>query len=134
MSKQLRQIGQYILWYSYGDNLPYWISDSEGDELFNFKTLVDATEEMQRISERHEALAQHLEIDSSDLCVNDQYDEFYLIDGKQQWEVVTMDIAFQNECEFSDNLTVSEIIDFIKPDSIGAYKLMSSSKYFVREL
>ena len=38
----IEQVGEYFIHYSAGSELPYWISDSEGDELDSFKTYKEA--------------------------------------------------------------------------------------------
>ncbi len=131
MSEQLETIGYYQLWFSEGDARPYWISNLQGEELFDFKTKKEMVEEVEEIWERQKALSKHLEVDPITIEVSDNYDEFYVIDDGH-YEVVTMDSAIRNEMDFDteDN----KIMDQITDTEIGAYTLMIGSKYFVREL
>jgi len=51
MSKQLLHSSTYIIWYSEGDELPYWISCKDGYEIDSFNTAeqcYDAFEMMER--------------------------------------------------------------------------------------
>ena len=38
----MEQVGEYFIHYFMGSELPYWISDGEGDELDSFKTYKEA--------------------------------------------------------------------------------------------
>ena len=38
VSKIIGEMGDFTLWYSEGDELPYWYSDFEGTEIDSFKT------------------------------------------------------------------------------------------------
>lgn len=42
MSEVIEEGKDFIIWYSKGDYLPYWVSDLEGTEIVVFETLLEA--------------------------------------------------------------------------------------------
>ena len=130
-SQKLGQIGDYFMWESKGDILPFWISDKDGHELFSYKDQNEMIVDLKEIWQRHKALKYYLNT-AEEICVIDNPDEFCTDCGR--YEVVTMNTAISNESYFLGDRDKDYLVDLVGEEHIGSYTRINNSKYFVREL